>query len=202
MPASDASGEAASDAQWTRLIAGVRAGEPGAMRDFYARYRPALERIAASAIDTGMRRRFGPESVAHSVCRTFLRRARGDLLDIPDADALWRLLCASALNKVRELSRFHRRQRRSVGSEARGGAADDALVRAPARGESPDAEAAFRDQLGHLLAAMSDTERRVIDLRIAGRTQEEIANELGCTERTVRRTMRRLESRLTEGLGG
>jgi RNA polymerase sigma factor (sigma-70 family) len=190
-----------TDADFDRLVSGVRSGDPEAMRAFYARYRPGLERVAARAIETGMRRRFGPESVAHSVCRTFLRRARGGEMDLPDADALWRLLCVAALNKVRELRRYHRRLRRSVSAEASGAAAEDALSRAPDAAPSADETAAFRDQLEHVLATLTEPERRVLDLRLAGLTQQEIADEVGCTERTVRRTLARLETRLTEGLG-
>lgn len=186
------------DDEWDRLIRGVRAGDPESMRAFYGRYRPALERLAASAIDTGMRRRFGPESVAHSVCRTFLRRAQGGALDVPDADALWRLLCAVALNKVREQTRYHRRLRRAVGAEARGESAAEALERAASQAEAAEDAVAFRDQLEHVVASLSDTERRIVELRLAGRTQEETADEIGCTERTIRRTLARLEARLTQ----
>ena len=144
-------------------------------------------------------RRFGPESVANSVCRTFLRRARGDGLDVPDADGLWRLLCAIALNKVRERVRFHRRVRRALGREIHG---DEALAAQPSgRTPEPGEAVIFRDQLEHVLATLDDEERRVLEHRLAGLTEEQVASELACSERTVRRILRRLEARLVAAFG-
>jgi hypothetical protein len=64
-----------------------------------------------------VQRRVGPESIAQSVCRTFLRRAGDGQFQVRDEDALWGLLCAIALTKVRERVRFHRRHRRDLGRE-------------------------------------------------------------------------------------
>src|SRR6185295_114053 len=159
----------------------------------YERYGPSLERVATRAIAPQMLRRFGPESVANSVCRTFLRRARGEEVDVPDADGLWRLLCAIALNKVRERVRFHRRERRGLAREVHGAAAERAADATP----GPDEAAMFRGQIEHVLASLDEQERRVLEHRLAGLTEEQVAKELKCSERTVRRILRRLESRLT-----
>lgn len=189
------------DASWARFVEGVRSGEPEALRAFYARYGAELERVAERSIAPEMLRRFGPESVVNSVCRTFLRRARGDEIAVPDADGLWRLLCAIALNKVRERVRFHRRERRGVGREA---AVDPALVLAGTadRAPSPEEAAAFREQLEAVVATLDDDERRVLELRLAGLTEEAVARETSRSERTVRRILRRLESRLTDAFAG
>lgn len=189
------------DDGWDRFIDGVRAGDPEALRKLVDRYGPSLERVATRAIDPAMLRRFGPESVVNSVCRTFIRRARGDEFDLPDADGLWRLLCAIALNKVRERVRYHRRERRRLSRET-GVDAADRLVRAADGDPTPDETAMFRDQLERVIASLDDEERSVLELRIAGHTEESVAAELACSERTVRRVLRRLESRLTLAFQG
>ncbi len=183
-----------SDADWDRLVRGVRTGDPSALRAFYERYGPSLERVATRAIAPEMLRRFGPESVVNSVCRTFLRRARGEEFEVSDADALWRLLCAIALNKVRERVRFHRRERRALSREEHG--AEPAHAPRGTPPPSPDEAAAFRDQLEHVVASLDEEERRALELRLAGLSEEEVAKELACSERTVRRVLRRLEARL------
>lgn len=190
--------EAPAPDEWDRLIAGVRAGEPAALHAFYERFGPSLERVATKAIAPDLLRRFGPESVANSVCRTFLRRARGDQVQATDADGIWRMLCAIALNKVRERVRYHRRERRRVGGEV-----DDpgAAAEAPDRGPAAEDLVAFRDQLEHVLATLDDEERRVLELRLGGASEEEVAAAAGCSERTVRRILRRLEARLTAAFG-
>lgn len=191
----------AADDTWDRLIAGVREGEPTAMRQFYERYGPSLERVATRAIAPDMLRRFGPESVVNSVCRTFIRRARGEELEVADADVLWRLLCAIALNKVRERVRFHRREKRGLAREVRGDGTS-AAARSPDRSPGPDETAMFHDQLQHVVASLDEDERRVLDLRLSGLSEEQVAAEMKCSERTVRRVLRRLEARLTSAFAG
>jgi RNA polymerase sigma-70 factor, ECF subfamily len=188
-----------TDADWDRLVAGVRDGEPEALREFYGRYGPSLERVAARAIAPAMRRRIGPESVANSVCRTFMRRARGEPLGVPDSAGLWRLLCAIALNKVRERVRYHRRIRRSVEREA-----DDAVGADGRTGSAPppDEAVVFQDQLEHVMASLDDVDRRVLELRLAGLTEEQVAGEIRRSERTVRRILARLEVRLVQAFAG
>lgn len=191
---------------WETLIAGVRAGEPVALGTFYRLYGPSLERLAARAIDPGMRRRFGPESIANSVCRTFMMRARNDAYELADGDSLWRLLCVIALTKVRERSRFHLRQRRGLQREehARGAAdgddTDDPLLRSPAETPAPEDEAVFREQFQVLLDALDQEERRVLELRLEARSQQEIADEMAISERTVRRILKRVEERFARSL--
>lgn len=189
------------DDDWEALIAGVRAGDPAALARFYREYGPALERLAARAIEPGMRRRFGPESIAQSVCRTFVMRARDATWELADGDSLWRLLCVIALTKVRERSRFHLRHRRGVQREEHGEAADDAVRASAAAAPRPDDDAALREQFQALLDSLDDEERRLLELRLEARSQKEIADAMGISERTVRRILGRVEDRFVRALG-
>lgn len=194
------SGHIGGDDGWDRLLAGVRSGEPEALGRFYDRYRPAIERIAARAIAPAMLRRFGAESVAHSAIRTFLRRVGTAELEVRDPDSLWQLLCAIALNKVRENARFHGREKRRAARETSGAEAEDALAAAAAGDPSSEAVVAFRDALERCLSTLDEEERRIVELRIAGRDHAEIAEALRCSRRTVRRIAARLETRLAAAL--
>jgi len=180
----------------TDLINGLRNGNEGAMSAFVVRYRPALERIAGGAIGPGMQARITPDSVAQSVCRTFLRRMNDNPYVLQDADTLWSLLCAIALTKVRERSRFHLREKRSLAREvpleSARGVADP--------GTGPEEAVAFQDALEQTFAAMDEEERRILVLRLQGETQEAIAADAGCSERTVRRLLTTLEERLRRDL--
>jgi RNA polymerase sigma factor (sigma-70 family) len=66
---------------------------------------------------------------------------------------------------------------------------------------APDEVVAFAEHLERLLATLEKEERLLLDLRLQDRSQGEIAETLGVSERTVRRLLRRLESRLREALG-
>jgi RNA polymerase sigma factor (sigma-70 family) len=147
-----------------------------------------------------MRRRVGPEDIVQSACRTFLRRAQAGEFQLADSEALWRLLCAITLTKVREQVRFHQRHKRGLDLEIpldAGSAQSGAERWEPAApGLSPDEAAAFADQLQQLMASLDDEERQLVDMKLQQYTNEEVAARLGCSERTVRRLLKRVQSRL------
>src|SRR5947209_1216303 len=135
---------------WQRLIQGLRTGDGQVMREFCDQYGDSLYRIAEKHLAAGVRRRVGPEDVAQSACRTFLRRARGGEFQLADSEGLWRLLCAITLTKLRELTRYHLRGKRDLRQEAaaEGLAGDDSSGGQAARDTrpTPAEAAAFADQ--------------------------------------------------------
>ncbi len=181
----------------TDLIAGLRTGDERAMAEFVQRYRPALERIAAGAIAPELQKRVSPESVAQSVCRTFLRRMESNPYVLRDAGTLWSLLCAIVLTKVREKVRYHKRKRRGVGREV---PLDDAKELTDAATPPPDELVAFHEAFQQVFDEIDEEERQILELRLYGKTQEEIAAELTCSERTVRRLLHALEQKLRSRL--
>jgi RNA polymerase sigma factor (sigma-70 family) len=189
--------------QWQRLIDGLRTGDPLAAAEFCSRYGDRLERLAGKHLPEGLRRRVGPEDVAQSACRTFLRRAQGGEFQLPDSERLWRLLCAITLTKVREQARFHLRRKRGLDQEV---GLDAVVPDAGGPGQGPadpaptPAEAAeFADQFARLMATLDEEERQVIELKLRDCTNEEVARCLGCSERTVRRLLARVQARMEQG---
>jgi RNA polymerase sigma factor (sigma-70 family) len=67
----------------------------------------------------------------------------------------------------------------------------------PVDDEPTPAEAAeFADQFDHLFESLNDEERRIVELKLDGCTNDEVAAKLNCSERTVRRLMKQLQARL------
>jgi RNA polymerase sigma-70 factor (ECF subfamily) len=183
------------------LIQGLNSGDPEAARVFCRTYGQSLERLADKRIQPALRRRFGPESVCQSVCRSFLRRAGAGEYQLSDSEELWRLLCAITLTKVREKARFHRRQKRSVDREQ--GIDADREVEGknnafePVQQDPSPAQAAeFKEQFEQLLCQFDEEEQQIIELKLQEHTNDEIAARMGCSERTVRRLVQRLKARL------
>ena len=189
------------DGRWQDLIRGLRDGDSRCERAFWQEYGEALQRLADRHLGGGLRARVGPEDVVQSACRTFLRRARVGEFQLPDSAALWRVLCAITLTKVREQARFHRRQKRGLDQEVPLAADSDAGAVPADRGPAPDEAAAFADQFEQLLAGLDDEERQVVALKLQEHTNEEVAEALGCSERTVRRLVKRVQARLAKLLG-
>lgn len=184
-----------------RFIRGLRNGDASAVREFCDRYGDALERIADRRLTGNLRRRIGPEDVVQSACCTFLRRVRAGEFHLPDSASLWQLLCAITLTKVREQARFHLREKRGMSRE------EDVTAPADASGMGFDAadprpgptEAVeFADHLQRLIESLDPEEQDVVNLKLQDCTNEQVAEQLGISERTVRRIVKRLQSRLAQ----
>lgn len=177
-------------------IDGLRHGQSRVLSDFWQHYGPMLERLADKNLGKGIRPRLGPEDVVQSVCRTFFRRAKEGQFELNDEDGLWRLLVAITLTKVREKTRYHMRAKRAMQNETPMGGSEEDGPPLPAVGPSPEEAAEFSDLLEATLSGLDDEERQVVQLKLQDLTHDEVAERMGCSERTVRRILKKVQSRL------
>ena len=184
---------------WDRLIAGLQQGDSLILREFYADYGPHLQRIADRRVSPVMKPRFDSEDVIQSTFRTFFRRAQGGYFQFEDNQRLWNLLCAITLTKVREKVRFHQRQARGVDREVSPDADSDSGDRGNSGdglvegGPTPADAVEFADTFENLIAGLDADQRKLIDLKLQDVTNDEAAESLGVSERTVRRMLGRLQ---------
>ena len=197
------------DDDWKQTVNGLRAGDASAVGDFWRRYGSLMHAVADQNLSPGMRRRVEPDDVVQSVCRTFFRRAKAGEYQLPDSQALWRLLCAITVTKVREQSRFHGRAKRGlkreVSMDAAGGGPDADTPGADHFAPADDAPtpadaAAFADQFRLVIESLGEEERQLVCLKLDDCTNDEAAEKLGCSERTVRRLMKEIQARLSKVL--
>lgn len=193
---------------WKQTVEGLRSGDAAAAGEFWKRYGPLMHAVADQHLSPGMRRRVEPDDVVQSVCRTFFRRAKAGEYQLPDSQALWRLLCAITITKVREQARFHGRAKRGLKREVSmdaggkdGDEAGDAGHLAPADdAPSPADAAAFADQFRLVIESLGEEEQQLVCLKLDDCTNDEVAGKLGCSERTVRRLMKEVQARLSKVL--
>ncbi len=191
-------------AQWEEIVTGLVEGDDQVAQAFWNQYGARLHRLAANRLPGALQRRVGADDVVQSACRTFLRRARKGEFDLPNGDSLWRLLCAITLAKLRKHIRFHLRQKRGLNRElhidtlSSSGKAN--LPPLAARGVGPEAAAVFSDEFRSLLGGLDEEERTLIVYKLQRFTNDEIAEKMGCSERTVRRIVKRVQSRLQRTL--
>jgi RNA polymerase sigma factor (sigma-70 family) len=127
-----------------------------------------------------------------------LRRARAGQFQLADSEALWRVLCAITLTKVREQIRFHLRHKRgldqetNLGLDATNAGSFDLVDPAP----TPEQASAFADQFQRLLTGLTEEQRQLVDLKLQDCTNEEAAERMGCSERTVRRLLKGVQEQL------
>lgn len=187
---------------WHSWMIQLADGDPEAEHEFWNLYGERLQRLASQHLSSGLRRRVGAEDVVQSACRTFLRRAQDGQFEFADAESLWRLLCAITLTKVRQQARFHGRQKRAMNLE-RHPRSNQAISRAgfaispePTPAESIE----FTDQLEQLLGLLDEEERTTVMLKLEQNTNNEVAQQLCCSERTVRRIIGRVQARWKKNL--
>lgn len=174
-------------------INAARTGDPDAIQHLWSRYYEKLVRLARSRLRGAPRRFQDEEDFAAHALDSFHRGLQcGRYPDVADREGLWRLLMALTANKVVDGLRHERRAKRGGGQTLDEAVFGDGpgLAEAIADEPTPEVAAAFADVLDRVLAKLDDdTLRRVALLRMDGYSNEEIAQELGCVERTIERKL-------------
>ena len=153
------------------LLDAIRRGEPSALEDLLARYRPELRRFVESQFDPRLRARADPSDVVQDTQLEATRRIDDFLADPPMPFHLW--LRRKAVDRLRNLRRDHlTRARRSVARERALPDPSALLVAGPllARGPSPSqlAEAGeLAQRVARAAAQLGETDREVLALRHA-----------------------------------
>ncbi len=189
---------------WPSQMRHLVDGDDEAVRAFWDQYGARLQALAARHLSPAVQQRESAEDVAQSVCRTFFRRARKGEFSLNDRGCLWRLLCVITMTKTREKARFHGRAKRDWKKEQR--LAQSAEDSAPGvwqiSGPEPDPQEAaeLADQMERIAQALDQEEQAVLRMKLDQLSSREIAEQLGCSERTVRRISSRLQLRLRDVL--
>jgi DNA-directed RNA polymerase specialized sigma24 family protein len=160
----------------------IQSKDHAASTELYQRYtRRLLQRAGAE------RSRSDPLStVYHDAFGTFLRRAPTMTFHFDHDDWLWRLLSTIAARK--RIVKFRQ------GSKALSGGDPVADLQAVSEGEPSSEEVAiYNDLREQLLSRLSGQESLYLIMREEGYTRKEIAVELKCDARQVRRIGRSVE---------
>jgi len=173
------------------LMARWRDGDEAAAEEMVRRYAERLCALARSRLSARLARHVDPEDVVQSAYRSFFAAARAGRYDLRRSGDLWRLLAAITLHKLRRQAERHAAGKRAAAE--RPALPDDELL---AREPTPEAAAALVDTVEQLLRGLGPTQRRMVELRLQGCGLDEIAAELGRSERTVRRLLDLVRERL------
>jgi RNA polymerase sigma factor (sigma-70 family) len=184
------------------LLSRFRRGDQHAADEIFDRYVERLLQVARRRLSPKLTRRIDAEDVVQSAYRSFFLHARDGDYQLQRAGDLWRLLVAITLNKLYGQVEVHTAQRRDVNREDAVGAAtqnDNPSVAASTE-PTPDEVAEVSEQLRLILEQITPQERTVLELRLTGQTIEDIANEVGRSQRTVRRLLENTRIRLEQVL--
>jgi RNA polymerase sigma-70 factor (ECF subfamily) len=189
-PPAEAPADAPSDRSLLRRLQG---GSEDAATQLYRRYAHRLRALARAKTSTHLARRVDAEDIVQSVFRIFFAGASQGLYDVPAGEDLWRLLLVIALNKVRDAGAFHQAAKRDIRATTDLGRLD-----AAAEPEDDDefATSFLRLVVRDTLERLTETERRVLELRLEGYDLAEIGRLVGRSKRTVERCLQQARNRL------
>jgi len=173
----------------SRLLGGLRDGDEEAVRQLWQRYFRPLVRLAGSALSSKGCVPRDAEDVALSafwaLCEQAARPDNGVRLpQLRDRSHLWKLLACFTARRAFDLARKEGRRRRVVSDETVLGEGGFE----PFAGREPPPE--FTAAVADLLECLpTDELRRLAVARMEGRTNEEIARDLGRSLSTIERKL-------------
>ncbi len=188
------------DSDFPLLVRRIRAGDDTAAELLVRRYEPLIRREVRLRIeDDRLNRAFDSVDVSQSVLASFFVRAAIGAYDLETPEQLIRLLVAMARNKLASRVRQERRLRRDVRRVVM--VSSHALSQVVDPRPSASEVVSRRDLLERVRNSLTDDERRVAELRSAGLSWDELAQQLGGTGQARRMQLSRGIERVGRELG-
>jgi RNA polymerase sigma-70 factor (ECF subfamily) len=185
------------------IVQRYREGDRDAASDLYARYVSRLIGLARSRLSSKMGQRVDAEDVVQSVFRSFFRGTDEGRFTFDESGDLWRLISSLTIHKILSQVEHHTRLKRSIYNEV-SVCEDSVSVTVPiafiADAPAPETALALIEELGVFTSGLSDRHREIFELRMQGRTPEQIAEHIGRSTRTVRRALELLHHELRQRL--
>jgi RNA polymerase sigma factor (sigma-70 family) len=185
----------------SRAIAGFEGMEEEAAKILWERFFERLTRYASQNIYKRHRRFFDGEDIAGSAMFALLDGLKkGKFEKVNNRDQLWQILTTIAARKTINRGQFHDREKRG-GGKVRGSSAIQKgqetanLIKYISRlDDDPAKFVELEMTCEELLTALPDDGYRQITLmRLAGLSNQEISNQVGCSTRTIDRKIRAIE---------
>jgi RNA polymerase sigma-70 factor, ECF subfamily len=184
------------------LLARWRGGDQQAATELFRRYTDRLVNLARHRLSAKFARRVDPEDVVQSVYRSLLAIVHDDRYDLRRGGDLWNLLVGITLHKLQHQVQRLSTRKRDINREQGFGSEDSLIgieaVAALARDPSPVEALTLADELQHVMGELEPLPRRIFELRLQGYDLNEIATEVGRSQRTVSRALERAKELLQE----
>ncbi|MBY0523976.1 MAG: sigma-70 family RNA polymerase sigma factor [Gemmataceae bacterium] len=188
------SSRAPNDPSDSSLLRRLRDGNQDAATQLYLRYADRLRILTRAECSPDLARRVDVDDIVQSVFSSFFRGVGQGYYEVPHGDELWKLFLVIALNKIRAKGAFHRAAKRDVRLTAGSELLENWV---PTEHESTEMAHTFlRMVIDEALEAVSEVQKRMIQLRIEGHEVAEIAVQTQRSKRTVERVLQEFRTKL------
>jgi len=183
----------------TRWVTALKGGDTAAAQPLWERYHRRLISLARQKLQSARRRAADEEDVVQNAFHSFFRGvAGGRFPQLEDRNNLWRLLVIITARKALDQI-AHERSKRQGGGTVQGQSRmlleesnwdDPAIQQVVGDEPTPEFAAQVAEEYQRLLDLLDDeTLRQVAVRKMEGHTNDEIAEQLDCSKRTVARKL-------------
>ncbi|MCA9048127.1 MAG: sigma-70 family RNA polymerase sigma factor [Planctomycetaceae bacterium] len=176
----------------------LKNGSDDAFEEILERFGPYVIRSVRRSLDRRLRTRFDSQDFVQAVWMT-VHEHRDRLAECASPDSLMALLVTIAQRKVRFEFRRHLQAEKQNINRERSMQNDSFVLPLPDHSaDHPSQIVIAREQWDLMVDGEPTKYREIMELRCTGLTLDEIAEQVGVNERTVRRVIRRLTDKLEE----
>lgn len=175
--------------EFQELLQRAAAGDDGAMSELARRYEPEVRIVARARLSARMRPYLDSVDITQSVHRSLMAGLRAEKFDIASPEKLIGLAVTIVRRKIARHWRKLRRQKRDV-----------SLSHQQNDAASVSTSVAAVDQYDYLIQGLGETDRKLIELRLAGHSTADAARKMGLDPDVVRVRLSRLRGQLRERL--
>jgi RNA polymerase sigma-70 factor, ECF subfamily len=181
------------------LIAKLHEGDEDAATEVFNRFAQQLAGKARNRLDTIMQKKVDPEDIVQSVYRSFFTRQKDGQFQLENWESLWGLLLTITMRKCgRKIDHFHTDKRDVFRESSPVQKANESTAHWELmdREPTPDEVAMLTETLQQMMLQLNEQQREILTLSLQGYTREEVAEQIKCSERTVRRVLKFLKEDL------
>jgi RNA polymerase sigma-70 factor (ECF subfamily) len=188
------------DDEFTHLMERARSGDAVAIRDFLSRFEREVRMMVRARLPRKLRPRYDSVDFVQAVWQSFFSDLQSNPREFENPDHLRAFLAGVVRNKVLEQHRrLTRTEKCDLSREERlyvRRGDREVLREVVSPDPSPSETAQAGDCLELLIAGRSQRDVEVLTLRRQGLTFEEIGARMGMNERSVRRLIESIRSRM------
>jgi RNA polymerase sigma-70 factor (ECF subfamily) len=189
-----------NESDFDQLLAQLRQGSEEAAAELVQTYEPEVRRFIRFRLTTPEMRRFVDSlDVSQSVLAKFFVQLEKGAVDVSCPNQLRKLLLTMARNKIYDLARSQRAEKRDGRRIEQISPTDLNHLQGAAESSSPHLAAS--ELIDTLRQQLTKDERYLVDQRLQDRPWEELAKELNATSEALRKRMTRALDRAASLIG-